>query len=391
MDKNIVSILTYSDILLLSFLICTYIIVSIAINRPSGLKKSSFIVYSSFTIAFCLLDAFMSFYDNQMLPFTIPRWLYYLCDILYNLLAIGAGACIWAYARAQNDNQSVLLKVFSYIAYGIIGSLALVSIFAYRTDWFVSVTPEGLYTYGKLDILWYIVTYVFLLMIVGFEINFYLNKKYYAYRDHHLSILMGMVIIFVFSSLQLIVPTMIFASIGFLLCNLFLYIRIMASGVSVDELTRVNNRKALVRELNSRLFSPKLSKKWALIILDADNFKEINDNYGHVEGDKAIVKLCSIIQKGTEKYNSKIYRYGGDEFIVLKEFETANHDQEIKDLLTFINHEFDKYNSYGNERYNLMVSYGTAIYDAETDKNIPDVINRADKLMYEMKKEHKAK
>ena len=83
-----------------------------------------------------------------------------------------------------------------------------------------------------------------------------------------------------------------------------------------DHLTKVYNRrkmeddlKVLSRQSNSSFLST--------IFIDADRFKGINDNFGHEAGDKALIYLAQKLKKHAEILNGEVYRYGGEEFIIL--------------------------------------------------------------------------
>lgn len=86
---------------------------------------------------------------------------------------------------------------------------------------------------------------------------------------------------------------------------------------SLDPLTDLYNRRYFT-EISESFFKLSARKKsdLAIIILDADNFKRINDTYGHKAGDKVLIKLAETIREHVRK-SDVICRYGGEEFIVL--------------------------------------------------------------------------
>ena len=84
-----------------------------------------------------------------------------------------------------------------------------------------------------------------------------------------------------------------------------------------DELTGAANRRASTEEINIAISEFKRSQKeYALINLDIDHFKTINDTYGHDIGDKTLIKLVQIINKNT-RIEDRLFRVGGEEFIIL--------------------------------------------------------------------------
>ena len=82
----------------------------------------------------------------------------------------------------------------------------------------------------------------------------------------------------------------------------------------LDSLTGLLNKEAFKNSVEKELLDHKVSH--ALLVIDLDNFKEINDNYGHMEGDEIIINVAKIIRNeiSTEDLAG---RFGGDEFFIL--------------------------------------------------------------------------
>ncbi|MDC7250582.1 MAG: GGDEF domain-containing protein [Sphaerochaetaceae bacterium] len=95
--------------------------------------------------------------------------------------------------------------------------------------------------------------------------------------------------------------------------------------INQDNLTKVFNRKSLNYEISDKLLN---SFPFGLIFIDLDNFKFINDTYGHNIGDKVLIHFSKTL---SDNFNTKIYRYGGDEFCIL-----LNQDEDTKYYLRVI-------------------------------------------------------
>ena len=117
-----------------------------------------------------------------------------------------------------------------------------------------------------------------------------------------------------------------------------------------------------------------------LIVLDLDDFKHINDTYGHLAGDRCLREIAQCLKKAYSRYGN-CYRIGGDEFCVL----LWNPEKEV-----FCREKF--YWNLTKQRVKTSilpnVSYGSALLDAY--ESIRDTKARADQKMYQNKKEHKA-
>ncbi len=120
----------------------------------------------------------------------------------------------------------------------------------------------------------------------------------------------------------------------------------------------------------------------ALIFLDLDNFKSVNDNYGHEEGDKVLKNVAEML-KNSFRDQDIVVRYGGDEFIVFAQLNRVQVYELHKVLKSLQNRIEDNFQKYG-----ISISYGISIYPLEAN-NLEVLIYIADKKMYEQKKRKK--
>ena len=157
-----------------------------------------------------------------------------------------------------------------------------------------------------------------------------------------------------------------------------LYMSLQNKLVFEDSLTNLHNRYYLNNILESPIW--KSGKNHSGIMIDVDYFKDINDTYGHFEGDKALVSLARTITESIPESAIPI-RYAGDEFIILLFTSTKEEAEKIKNK---IQQNIDKTNEKNKGSYQLSVSMGDIIYSAETDT--PDTFfENLDKAMYENK------
>lgn len=160
---------------------------------------------------------------------------------------------------------------------------------------------------------------------------------------------------------------------------LLLFLGTIMQQISIDTLTQVNNRQNLLGFMNYKLRNH--DNDVYLMMMDLDNFKTINDTYGHVEGDNALVHASAGIKAACGGYVPRPYiaRYGGDEFIVVIETDDCN---DVEFISASIQEALSAYDD--TAPYNLRMSIGTAKYhDGQTPK---ELIHEADKLLYDIKK-----
>lgn len=156
-----------------------------------------------------------------------------------------------------------------------------------------------------------------------------------------------------------------------------------------EELERLSITDALTGFYNRRGFlafaTPKLKlslrkmEKILLIYADMDNLKAINDNYGHQEGDKALVEIADIL-KSTFRESDILARLGGDEFAIL-----AIDACDEKVIQERIQKNIDFYNKKVNPDHTLSMSVGIVCYDPGKPCTLDDLLSKADALMYENK------
>lgn len=146
-----------------------------------------------------------------------------------------------------------------------------------------------------------------------------------------------------------------------------------------DNLTGLLNRNAMTKVLAKEADRCKrLGLSFGIIWIDIDNFKAVNDSYGHASGDTLLVELATELKKDLRTYDYAA-RWGGDEFIVLlsptDEVQLSLVGKRIR-LSICANHMF--------EEYSTKVSTGWAL--SESEKSYEDVLAIADRALYQSKK-----
>lgn len=153
----------------------------------------------------------------------------------------------------------------------------------------------------------------------------------------------------------------------------------------VDALTSVRNKGAYssyIDDLQTRLDDANGEVAFAIGVFDCDSLKMINDRYGHEKGDAYLRTACRLICRVFQ--HSPVFRIGGDEFsVVLQNDDLRNKDDLVQQ---FSNGMAEISASAENEWEQVHVSMGIAVYDVQSDRNVNDVLRRADELMYENKR-----
>lgn len=145
---------------------------------------------------------------------------------------------------------------------------------------------------------------------------------------------------------------------------LLLIVAAMHKKLLVDELTGLKNRTGLLRFLEKRL--RKLGDGEVLVVsmIDLDDFKNINDTRGHVEGDRCLAEFAGVLRKVCRD-DAFLARYGGDEFVIAGKEDLEEMVRKASDL---------------------RFSMGTVKIDGHEKAGAEEVISRADRAMYDAKK-----
>jgi diguanylate cyclase (GGDEF)-like protein len=122
---------------------------------------------------------------------------------------------------------------------------------------------------------------------------------------------------------------------------------------------------------------------FALLMIDIDKFKLINDLYGHEFGDLVLTKI-SYILKHVASDNSVVFRFGGDEFVILHQHK---NEAELESIKFEILAELNRANQMSSTSITIQLSIGVAIYSEYG--GLRDCLDAADKAMYAEKEQHK--
>ena len=152
---------------------------------------------------------------------------------------------------------------------------------------------------------------------------------------------------------------------------------------TMDELTLLSNRRGFIALAQHAInICKRVGKPASLLFIDMDRFKEVNDRFGHAEGDRALRSFASAL-KNTFRDSDVIGRLGGDEFVVLL---IDASPQASVEALTRLQSSIDSLNQDSQRGYELLFSVGQLSYEQQRHASIDDLLRDADALMYERKR-----
>lgn len=141
----------------------------------------------------------------------------------------------------------------------------------------------------------------------------------------------------------------------------------------------LNKRQGFFRLKKQMERCHRANKPMSIAFVDVDKLKDINDQFGHSEGDKLLNRIATIIKKNIRK-GDFVYRYGGDEFVTV--FKEANIN-EAKEIWNRVKKKLHEENHKEKLPYKISLSIGFAEY--RENINLHELIEHADKSMYKNK------
>ena len=320
---------------------------------------------------------------NETLSFIIdarPGFIFQILQYISNTIAsassgiIGYSWCLFVEYHIHRNFKRIKKKS-KILAIPLIIAMILLIINLCGTSIIFDISKQNKYTRGPVNFLLYIIVFIY-----------YIESIYTVQKAKNDSILVEFFPIYYF-----IIPCMIGTMIqGFFfgistiwLCVaiafIIVYIEIQISISFIDDLSGLYNRKFMNHYLN-KLQSDKIKHVYGFL-LDINEFKSINDTYGHITGDHALIQFGRILQHSIDK-DSVAIRMGGDEFVV---FANLQSDDDALALKKRIEYNIRQFNIKTDEPFHLYFSIGIAKYNGNS---IDSFLSAMDDSMYEAKKMH---
>jgi diguanylate cyclase (GGDEF)-like protein len=149
-----------------------------------------------------------------------------------------------------------------------------------------------------------------------------------------------------------------------------------------DDLTCLYNRRGFYAAATQQLKMARRQQKAAVLLFcDVDGLKAINDTYGHREGDLALVRAADALEEAFRD-SDVLARLGGDEFAVLASDVTPEHHHSVLNRL----HRAVRKMAKQEPRYDLSLSVGAAWFDPQNPVSLGELMEQADRVMYDQKR-----
>ena len=302
---------------------------------------------------------------------------FFLAGITFNWFLYAAAAEQLPFRREKHFNTIVGLP------YYLVTCVAVVWYLIAPTFW-VSENAELNPLYYPLILLPAPMTY----LLVTFVISMVQARKARLYAERRLCLQIGIfpLVIALFGVLQLTMLNAPLFCFGCTINMLLFYLNNTADQISVDPLTRLNNRNQLHHYLSQDAAHRANGLREFVVMVDANDFKQINDTYGHAEGDRALVLIADALKGAIRilKEAPFLARYGGDEFILIVR---TSDESELPALRREIRRRLREACEKESTPYMLSVAVG---YDElGADEPFSACQQRADRKLYADKSREK--
>lgn len=360
------------DINYYSALLLIVLLVTIYLKRDVySFSSKMFKIIIITNIAMLILEIFSWTYDG--VEGQLAMYLNYTFNFCLILLT-PVISCFWAtYIDHKIFNSLERIKRRHYYLYPFLIGVFL-SVINITTPILFSISEDNVYSREPLIWINAITMYLLLLYIIALTFK---NRKL-VNQEVALGVTIFMILPAVGAAIQIVYLGLFLIWPMMALGVIVAYIFLETTGTSRDHLTKLFTRlksDEYIKNLIDR------QTEFAIIMIDLDNFKELNDTYGHAEGDR-VLQIFGIILMNVFDKNSLVSRFGGDEFLIITNTYTEKELIEFKKLI------YDELSNtiYLNEHLkSLKFSYGYSCFIKGDVKTMDHLIVEADDFMYKDK------
>ncbi len=313
-----------------------------------------------------------------------PRWFFPIAaagvyiEIILNTLLL---PIFFTYVCEQIDDlKPVIRRRVSIIIWSLTILCVIMILSTAFTKQIFYFDSDQTYHRGPLFLVPMFVLFLLMVLVEGFIIS----QKTKIEGNYYRSLALFLVPPLIGWALQSFIFGLPFSLMGMTFGAQMVFINIQNRNIDKDYLTGAFNRQTLDRYVQDKINSSSKQQSFTAIMLDIDEFKAINDRYGHYQGDVVIVDMVRLLRKSVDRRDF-IARYGGDEFCVILE---SDDQQQIHNTLERISQNLRTYNE-DKKEFILSFSLGWSVYDPSFGKLPESLYQVIDQKMYQEKYKHR--
>ena len=289
---------------------------------------------------------------------------------------------LWiAYVHYQVFHDESRTKKLLLIMLSISSVYVVLLVLSQAYGWFYYIDQDNIYHRGSL----YWIPVVFIMGLVSVSTAIVIKNRKRLDRKNFQTLIFFVIPPVIGTILQITSYGISFVLNGVVLSILVLFLNIQNRNIYTDYLTGVNNRMRLDAYLKEKVSA--CDKNFSAVLVDLDNFKKINDNFGHDTGDDAIETAAKLL-KSSLRADDFIARFGGDEFCLVLDISNKS---DLKKAVNRINHIAERYNKTSDNPFKIEFSMGYAVYDRYSNLSVEKFLKKLDIMMYANKQSSKKK
>lgn len=352
-------------------------------RKTAGLSKM--VSHRDFVNAIC---AMISFFVSDTVCVTMTGGLLPFVPIVLLLfkaiyfISTSAMCFFWfIYYEHIQDSSFAKSKRSVFAASCLVWAMAVVVIINISNGVLFYIDENNKYCRGSMFNLLYLLSYPYVMITFIRSVLAIFRRENYAKRNMLRKLALFPLAPAASGIVQYFRPEIPVACATLSLATLELYLEWTDRMISVDPLTMLGNRKQM-EYFYKQWQEDSDSDTMFVMMADANKFKSINDIYGHVEGDAALVRIANAMRTSCREMNRRanIARFGGDEFVIMV---CTDDETVISKLRMRLDECLEQMNTADNSPYELRICVGVAI--AKRSSDLEEIIQQADAKLYEEK------
>lgn len=282
----------------------------------------------------------------------------------------------WKYATFRISGKimpGIKQAFLLYVPYLIITLILLTTPF---TRLYFYVDELNIYHRGLLYKPLFIIHFIYPLIVTVLALIKARRENYRTRRSELITLAIFLVFPLIGSLVQMFMYAVSIVWPCTVLSSLLVFADRSGQDILQDSLTGLNNRRNMERLFRSYEASA------TVMMLDLDNFKEINDSFGHSMGDTALLATADILRRTFEGSSAFLARYGGDEFVIVMPHGSISL---AENTIQKLNAAFSGFRAKKTLPFPLYVSIGYAVSSRKAPSSPLDLLKEADRRMYKIK------
>ena len=380
----------YAQLMIMNILVLAVVWYSDShrVRGPVLISQKIFRVLIGVNIAAILCDTVQIVVDGTSFRFSnlignVSIFFYYL---LHSLVAFIFTIYVDYELYPDTERFKKRLPVYSIpVIFNVI-----ISISSIWTKWYFYIDENNRYVRGSIFYVPTLISCGYVLYILFLLIKYKKEEMtdYSVQKELYKRLFVFPLLPCIGAIVQIMLPGTVWTFPATTLAILINYTTVQNGYMAKDHLTGLYNRSQLESFMNYQLRNLKKGHYFFLILIDMDKFKEINDNFGHVVGDDALINAAKLLRGSCKRKADYVARLGGDEFVIIGQCE----DVAAVDMIIERMHEvINTFNKISKKPYKIQFSAGYTIYDGSTHATLDMLISEADRKMYEVKNAKKIK